>query len=77
MLKKFYDLSRLVQILLLAIPFFNFVLELIIRISSMIKKPSLSNLIGLILALIGNVFFAYVDLVFLVMSKGLILVEDD
>lgn len=77
MLKKFYDLSRLVQILLLAIPFFNFVLELIIRFSSMIKKPSLSNLIGLVLALIGNVFFAYVDLVFLLMSKGLILVEDD
>ena len=49
MAKKFFGLPRLVQILILLIPLVNWVVELIIRWSAVIEKPSIKHIVVAIL----------------------------
>ncbi len=45
--------SRLVQIILLLIPGVNWIVELFVRITAVLEKPSTENILGLILSLFG------------------------
>ena len=51
MAKAFQSLPRLVQFILLLIPGVNWVTEIIVRVSAILERFSIRNLIGLILAI--------------------------
>ncbi|MBO7369283.1 MAG: hypothetical protein J6U25_03260 [Clostridia bacterium] len=69
MAKKFQQLPRLVQILLLLIPVVNWVTEIIVRVSAVIEKTNLMNIIGLIIGLIGGVILGWIDLIWIILFK--------
>jgi hypothetical protein len=73
MAKKFQKLPRLVQFLLLLIPGVNWVTEIIVRVSALIEKTDLRNLIGVIVAVFVGFVFGWVDLVWVLLFKHLIL----
>ena len=73
MAKKFQQLPRLVQFILLLIPGVNWVVEIIVRVSAVIEKCDLRNIIGLILGVCVGFVFGWVDLVWVLLFKHLIL----
>jgi len=73
MAKKFQALPRLVQFILLLIPGVNWVTEIIVRVSAVIEKADGRNILGLILAIFVGFVFGWVDLVWVLLFKHLIL----
>ncbi len=73
MAKKFQSLPRLVQFLLLLIPVVNWITEIIVRVSAVIEKADLRNICGLILAIFVGFVFGWVDLIWVLLFKHLIL----
>lgn len=71
--KWFNKQSRLIQIILLLIPVVNWVVEILVRLSALLRKSSVINIVGLILAIVGNVVFGWVDLVWCLLFKKLCL----
>ena len=66
--------SRLVQLLLLLIPFVNWVTELVVRWSTFLKKGGLVRLIICIVVTFGGgVILGYIDLVWVLLFKKLCL----
>ena len=74
-MKTFNSLPRLVQFLLLLIPGVNWITEIIVRITAVIEKPSLGNILGLIIAIVVGFAFGWVDLVWVLLFKHLILAK--
>ena len=70
--KKFQNLPRLVQFLLLLIPVVNWITEVVVRISALIAKPDLRNILGFIFGLIIPVF-GWLDLIWVLLFKHLVL----
>lgn len=73
MAKKFQKLPRLVQFILLLIPGVNWVTEIIVRVSACLEKPDLRNLVGAIVAILVGFVFGWVDLIWVLLFKHLIL----
>ena len=73
MAKKFQKLPRLVQFLLLHIPGVNWITEIVVRCSAVFEKCTVRNVIGLILAICVGFVFGWVDLVWVLLFKHLIL----
>ena len=71
MAKKFQQLPRLVQFLLLLIPVVNWVTEIVVRVSAVFEKADLRNILGLILALVFGLILGWVDLVWVLLFKRL------
>lgn len=72
--KKFQQLPRIVQFILLLIPVVNWVTEIVVRLSALINKPDLYNIIGIILAILPTgVILGWVDLVWVLLFKQLFL----
>ena len=65
--------SRLVQILLLLIPVVNWVVELIVRWSTWLKKGGLIRLIICRLTIPLGIIFGWIDLVWVLLFKKLFL----
>ena len=65
--------SRLVQLLLLLIPGVNWVTEVVVRWSTWLKKPNLIRLAVSIIVTIFGAVFGWVDLVWVLLFKKLIL----
>lgn len=65
--------SRLVQLLLLLIPFVNWVTELVVRWSTWLKKPTPIRLVVCLIVTIFGMPFAWIDLVWVLLYKRLIL----
>ncbi len=70
--KAFLKLPRLVQMLLLLIPVVNWVTEIIVRGSSLIRNMSLINLVILICIIIFGLFIGWVDFFWCLLFKRLI-----
>ena len=71
MTKAFKDLPRWLQIVLLAIPFCNYVVEIVLRIFAVIKKASVLNIVMLIVAVFGfGVILGWIDLVLVPILGG-------
>lgn len=71
--KAFNKQSRLVQVLLLLIPFVNWVTEILVRWSKALRTK---NVIDVVLAVVVTVFgvvFGWVDLVWCLLFKHLLL----
>lgn len=65
--KKFAKLSRLVQFLLLLIPFVNWITEVLVRWSSALnKKDTLQIVIALLVTLFGIVF-GWIDMIWVLL----------
>ena len=65
--------SRLVQLLLLLIPGVNWVTEVVVRWSTWLKKPNLIRLAVSILVTLFGAVFGWVDLVWVLLFKKLLL----
>lgn len=76
MLQKFNQLSKLVKILLLLIPFVNWITEIVVRWSLYLEKK---DTVSLVLALLATFFFGvllgFIDAI-LILVKGDILTEE-
>ena len=73
--KWFEQQSLLLKIILLVIPFVGWVVEILIRVSAIIRKQSVINIVGLVIGVIGGLIWAIVDLVFVIISGNLLLLE--
>lgn len=71
-MKWFNKQSRLVQLILLLIPGINWITEIIVRVTAVVEKPTLGNILGLIFGLIIPVF-GWLDLVWVIVFNHLIL----
>ena len=74
MARKFQDLPRIVQFILLLIPVVNWIVEIGVRISAILSRRSTGNILGLILALLIPIF-GWVDLVWVLIFKRLALCD--
>ena len=77
MAKKFFELPRLAQIILLILPFVGWIVELVIRWSAVLEKFTLLNLVAALL----YTFFGWgfilqiIDIVWIILYKHLFLTE--
>ncbi len=74
-MKWFNSQSRLVQILLLLIPGVNWIIEIIVRVSAVIEKPTLENILGVIFGVILPCISGWVDLIWVLLFKHLFLAK--
>ena len=70
--KWFEKQSRLVQILLLLIPFVNWIIEVGVRWSHALRKGSLIKYLIAIIVTFGGVFIGWLDMVWCLLFKHLI-----
>ncbi len=77
MAKKFFDLPRIVQIILLIIPVVGWVVELVIRWSAVIERFTILNLVAaLIYTFLGwGIVLQIVDIIWILLYKHLFLTE--
>jgi hypothetical protein len=75
--KWFNEQSRLVQVILLLIPFVGWIVELLVRLSVMLRTQSGVHIIVFILFLVvgWGWFLNIVDLIYLILEGHLILAE--
>lgn len=72
-MKWFNRQSRLLQIILLLIPGINWITEILVRLTGAIEKPTLRNLLGLILGIVTGFVLGWVDLVWVLLFNHLLL----
>ncbi len=65
--------SRLVQIILLLIPGVNWIVEIFVRWSTFLKKGGLIRLIVSILVTVFGIIFGWIDLIWVLLFKKLLL----
>ena len=70
--KKFKKQPRLIQLILLLIPVVGWVTEILVRLSSFLRKPNLTSLLGVVFGLIIPIF-SWVDLVWVLLFGKLCL----
>lgn len=77
MAKKFFELPRLAQIILLILPFVGWIVELVIRWSAVLEKFTLLNLVAALLyTFFGWGFILQIlDIVWIILYKHLFLTE--
>ena len=73
--KWFDKQSLLVKAILLIIPFVGWAVEVLVRLSAFLRKNSVTNLVGLIIGIIGNVVWSIIDFVILLLTGRLFLIE--
>lgn len=75
--KWFNSQSRLVQFILLIIPFVNWIVEFLVRLSIMIRKPTPLHIVMWILfTFVGwGYVFCIIDLIYLVIKGNLLFAE--
>lgn len=73
--KWFKEQSLIVKVILLIIPFVGWIVEILVRISAVVRNGSTINIIGLVLGIIGNWIWSVVDLIYLILTGDLLLLE--
>ena len=74
-MKWFNSLPRLVQFILLIIPFVGWIVEIYVRLTAMLQKTTTQNILGFVLFLFFGSVLAYVDLVWVLLFKHLLLAD--
>jgi uncharacterized membrane protein len=72
-MKWFNKQPRLLQILLLLIPGVNWVTEIIVRVSAVLEKTTLGNILGLIFGVFIPVISGWIDLIWCLLFHHLVL----
>lgn len=67
--------SHLVQILLLLIPFVNWIVEICVRWSAFLKTKSILTLITAIIVTFGGLFVGWLDMIWCLLFKHMILAK--
>ena len=77
MAKKFFELPRVAQIILLILPFVGWIVELVIRWSAVLEKFTLLNLVAaLVYTFFGwGIILQIVDIIWIILYKHLFLTE--
>ena len=75
--KWFNSQSRLVQVIIFILPVVGWVVEILVRLSALLRKQSTTNILGFVLyLLVGGLWIpVLVDLVYLILKGKLILTE--
>ena len=73
--KWFEKQSLLIKVILLILPLVGWVVEVLVRLSAFLRKKSTVNLVGLIIGIIGNWIWSVIDLVVLLVTGRLFLLE--
>ena len=73
-MKWFNSQSRLVQLILLLIPVVNWIVEIFVRVTAVLEKPNLGNILGLIFVIIIPIF-GWIDLVWVLLFNHLLLAK--
>lgn len=73
--KWFEEQSLLIKVILLILPLVGWVVEILVRLSAFLRKNSTLNLVGLIIGIIGNWIWSVIDLVVLLVTGRLFLIE--
>lgn len=71
----FNNQQKLVKIILLVFPFANWIFEVLVRVSAVIRRPSPTNIAGLVLSGFFGVAMGYIDLVLIILDQNMIVVE--
>lgn len=69
--KWFHSQSKLIQILLLLIPFVNWVMEVGVRWSAWFKKGGVLRLIICILTIPGGIIIGWIDMIWIALFNKL------
>ena len=76
MLKKFNELSKVVRVILLIIPFVNWLVEIIVRWSLYLeKKDNGSLLMAIIVTIFFGNFVGIIDAIFTLLQDTLVLTD--
>ena len=73
--KWFKEQSLIVKVILLIIPFVGWIIEVLVRLSAVLRNSSTNNIIGLVLGIIGNWIWAIIDLIYLLVKGDLLFLE--
>ena len=73
MAKSFNNLPRLVQIILLFIPFVNWIVEIVVRWSDALNRGSIIRLVIAIVVTVTGVFFGILDAIWCLLFHHMIL----
>ena len=73
--KWFNKQSRLVQILLLLIPFVNWIVEILVRFSLAFRTKNLVHILVAVLILIVGLPFGWLDLVWVLLFNHMLLAK--
>ena len=73
--KWFEEQSLLIKVILLILPLVGWVVEILVRLSAFLRNKSTMNLVGLIIGIIGNWIWSVIDLVVLIVTGHLFLIE--
>lgn len=65
--------SRLVQVLLLLIPFVNWITEILVRWSTLLKRFTVLRLLVCIIVTFFGIFIGWIDLIWVLLFKKLCL----
>ncbi len=74
-MRWFNKQQRLVQIILLLIPFVNWVTEIFVRVTAVLEKPTLKNILGLIFGIFIPVFFGWIDIICVLLFNHLLFAD--
>lgn len=64
--------SRLIQLILLLIPVVNWIVEIFVRVTAVLEKTTLENILGLVFGVIIPVF-GWLDLIWVLLFNHLLL----
>ena len=69
--------ERLVKIILLIIPFVGWVVEILVRLSALLRKSSTTNILGFVLFLVLGGFWipTLIDLIYFIVKDKFLLLE--
>ena len=70
--KWFEKQSRLVQILLLLIPFVNWIVEVLVRWSHALRTKSVAKIVLALLVTLFGIVFGWIDMIWCLLFKHLI-----
>ena len=75
--KWFKSQSKLVRVLLLVIPVVSWVVEILVRLSATLRKPTATNIVGLIIFGFVNFVVApsIIDAIYLALTDNQLLIE--
>ncbi len=73
--KWFKGLNRIVQLILLIIPLVNFIIELLVRLSVLLRKSDAVSIVMLILVFVTGGLLGFVDFFVTLFTGNLLLAE--
>ena len=69
----FHKQNKLIQVLLLLVPFVNWIVELLVRWSAVLRKGGILSIIVAVIVTIGGLFIGWLDAIWTLLFNKLIL----